>query len=697
MNLYTSIKKVPRIGKKYTKRLKKLGIETVRDLLFHFPHRYEDFSNLTPIKNLQEGETVCIQGKIEKIENKVTWKKRMTITEAIIKDKTGEIKATWFNQPYLTNTLKKGNFVYLAGKTTKRKKTKKIYLSNPTHEKISNKKDPDTKHTGRIIPIYPTTEGVSSRWIRYVLKPLLNQFKDEIQNPLPKQIQEETNLLPINKALKQIHFPDSLELAEKAKERFDFQELFLVQLYVLREKEKLKQEEVISIPYNKKTEKFVNSLPFELTEAQRKCAWRIIQDLEKDQPMNRLLEGDVGSGKTVVATMAALNVVLNNKQVALMAPTEILAKQHFKTIKNLLSSKKWKKINIGLLTREDCKINNRKSSKKTFLKKIGNGKLDLVIGTHSLIQKKVKFERLALVILDEQHRFGVKQRAKLCEKEGTIPHLLSMTATPIPRTLAISIYGDLDLSTIDEMPKGRKKIITQVVTPKERKEVYSFIESEIKKGRQAFVLCPRIEAKNTNERWSGAKAVKEEYNELSKKIFPNLKIETLHGRMKAEKKEKIMKKFRKKKTDILITTSVIEVGIDIPNATIMIIEGAERFGLAQLYQFRGRIGRGKKQSYCFLFTESSNAKTSERLKALVNAKNGLEVAEKDLELRGAGSVFGTRQSGIPDSVTKSLFNTKLVKKTSNWAKRIIKHSPKLKKYPLLKERIKHMKKTIHLE
>jgi len=697
MNLFTPIQEVPRVGIKYQKKLNKLGIKTVRDLLFHFPHRYEDFSNIIPIKDVREGETVCIKGKIIKIENMMTWKRRLVITTAVIKDESGKINATWFNQPYLTNTLKEGCLVYLAGKITKSKKKSDLYLSNPVHEKISNQEDPHTTHTGRIIPIYPTTEGVSSRWIRYILKPLLNQLKDEIKDFLPKQIKEKTDLFPINEALKEIHFPDSLESAEKAKKRFDFQELFLVQLYVLREKIKLGREKAFPIPYNNILEKFVETLPYKPTKSQKKCAWDILQDLEKNHPMNRLLDGDVGSGKTVVATMAILNTALSNKQTALMAPTEILAKQHFETIKNLLSSEKWRKLNIGLLTSEDCKINNRKTLRKTFLKKISNGELDVVIGTHALIQKNVKFERLALVILDEQHRFGVKQRASLCEKKGPIPHFLSMTATPIPRTLAISVYGDLDLSLLTEMPKGRGKTITRIVSPEEREGVYGLIKSEIQKGRQAFILCPRIEAKNTNKRWSGAKAVKEEYDELSKKIFPNLKIETLHGKMKAEDKEKIMKKFREKKINILITTSVIEVGIDIPNATVMIIEGAERFGLAQLYQFRGRIGRGEKTSYCFLFIESSEGKSSERLEALINSKNGFELAEKDLEIRGAGTVFGIKQSGIPDSITKSLTNLFLVEKTRDWAKRIIKHSPDLKKYPLLKERVEHIEKNTHLE
>ncbi len=700
MNLSTPIEKVPRIGPQYQKKISKLGVKTIGDLLHHFPHRYEDFSNLTPISEVKVGETVCVQGKILEIKNTRTWQRRMIITNAIVEDKTGALKVTWFNQSYLTDTLKPGTLVCLAGKTTVGKKGYAgVYLSSPAYEKISEKEKKSLIHTGGLIPVYPETEGLSSRWLRYILRPLLANFKNKVKDPLPSIIIRENNLLPLNKALWQIHFPDSKKLAKEAKKRFSFQELFFIQLNVLREKMRLKREKAVSIPFDLTAVKgLVNSLPFKLTTAQRKSAWQILRDLEKSRPMNRLLEGDVGSGKTIVATIASLNVIKSGYQAAFMAPTEILAKQHFKNLKKLL---KQFKLKIGLLTGQDCKITNKKYSKKKFLEQIKKGVIDIVIGTHALIQENVKFGKLALVILDEQHRFGVEQRARLCQnassKKRIIPHLLSMTATPIPRTLALTIYGDLDLSLLDELPKGRKKIITELIPPKKRKKVYKFIRSEIKKGKQVFVVCPRIEPSDMGGTWSEVKAVKEEYEKLSKKIFPNLRVSMLHGKMKSKEKDGVMKKFKNNKIDILVSTSVVEVGIDIPNATIMIIEGAEKFGLSQLHQFRGRIGRGKDQSFCFLFTGDPAIKTTRRLQAILKSEDGFELAEKDLAIRGPGEVFGARQWGIPDLVMASLADVSLMEKTRLWAKEILKDDPQLKKYPLLADKIKEFGKKIHLE
>jgi len=700
MNLNTPIEKIPRVGSQYQKKLKKLGIKTVGDLLFHFPHRYEDFSTLTPISKVKARETVCIQGKILEINTTRTWQKRMMITNAIVKDDSGAIKVVWFNQPYLTDTLKSGTLVCLAGKVAMGKKSYAgIYLSSPAYEKISDQERKNLIHTGGLIPVYPETERLSSRWLRYILRPLLADFKRKIKDPLPDVVIKENELLPLNKALWQIHFPDSKELARQARERFSFQELFFIQLNVLREKMRLKREKAVPIPFNLKAVKgFVESLPFELTTAQRKTSWQILKDLEKPRPMNRLLEGDVGSGKTVVAIIAALNVIKAGFQVAFMAPTEILAKQHFKNLKKLF---KQFKLKIGLLTGQDCKISEKKVSKKEFLKQTNKGNIDIVIGTHALIQENVKFEKLALVILDEQHRFGVEQRAHLCQNANSqkrlIPHLLSMTATPIPRTLALTIYGDLDLSLLDEMPKGRKKVITKLVPPQKRKEIYKFIREEIKKGKQVFVICPRIEPRETIGVWAEAKAVKEEHEKLSKKIFPDLKVDMLHGKMKPKEKDEIMKRFKNRKSDILVSTSVVEVGIDIPNATLMIIEGAERFGLAQLHQFRGRVGRSKYQSFCFLFTGSPAIKTTRRLQAILKSENGFELAEKDLAIRGPGEVFGARQWGIPDLVMASLTDVSLMEKTRFWAKEILQKNPQLKKYPLLADKIKEFGKKIHLE
>lgn len=707
MKISDSIDTIPGIGSFYQKKLKKLGIKTIKDLIFHFPHRYEDFSNLIPIAETRAGEKVCVKGKILAIENIKTWKKRMILTQAIVKDETGNLKVIWFNQPYLLEILKKGDYVCLTGKVAlggaSKRDLMEVYLQNPTFEKIFPKKE--LIHTGRIVPIYPETEGLSSRWLRWILRSLLKKIKDKLSEILPEEIRKKYKLLSRNKAIWQVHFPDSLNLAKKAKERFSFEELFLLQLKILKEKLKIKSQRAFAIPLNLELmKKFVGTLPFELTEAQKKSAWRILKDLEKEKPMNRLLQGDVGSGKTVVAMMATLEVAKAGYQVAFMAPTEILAKQHFKTFYNFL--KKFKLI-IGLLTHSDCQVLEQKISQRKLLEKTEKGEIQLLIGTHALIQEKVKFKNLALVILDEQHRFGVEQRAKLIKQslvsnfrsEIKIPHLLSMTATPIPRTLALTIYGDLDLSIIDQLPKGRKKVITKAISPSEREKAYNFIRKEVKKGRQVFVICPRIEPNKNQEikTFAEVKAVKEEYEKLSKVVFPDLKVGMLHGKMKTEEKEKTMQEFKEGKIDILVSTSVIEVGIDVPNATIMMIEGAERFGLAQLHQFRGRVGRGKYQSFCFLFTESPSKKTAQRLEALMKCQDGFKLAEKDLEIRGPGEIFGQRQWGIPDLAMGAITDIFLVEKTRNAAKEILEKDPELNSYPKLKEKLKEFEKEIHLE
>lgn len=704
MDLSTYIENIPRIGPQSQKKLKKLGIKTVKDLLFHFPHRYEDFSNLVPISKLKLGEKFTIQGKIIGIDNIKTWRKRMILTQAIVKDDSGTIKVIWFNQPYLTNTLKPGDFVCLSGKVAlggQRRSESELYLSSPAYEKISNinSSSQTLTHTGRLVPVYPETEGLSSRWLRFMIKPVLIQLEDKILEPIPEKIKKKHQLLTIQKAIWQIHFPDSLKLATKAKERFAFEELFLIQLFVLREKLKLAKEKAIKIPLDLMLiQNLIKKLPFELTSAQKKCLWQILKDLEKGRPMNRLLEGDVGSGKTVVALIASLNVAHSGHQVAFMAPTEILARQHFKTATEILKDSDFR---ICLLTGEENRINGGIIEREKILEKISDGEVKILIGTHALIQEKVRFKDLAFVIVDEQHRFGVEQRAKLVQKAKSelffIPHLLSMTATPIPRTLSLTIYGDLDLSLLDELPKGKRKVVTKVISPGERDKAYNFIREEVKKGRQIFVICPRIEQNENSFSWSEVKAVKQEHQKLSKSIFPDLKIGMLHGKMKSQEKEAVMKKFRENKINILVSTSVVEVGIDVPNATVMMIEGAERFGLAQLHQFRGRIGRGGQESFCFLFTDSPAQRTSQRLKALLDSESGFELAEKDLAIRGPGDLSGQRQWGIPDLAMSSLGDVFLVEKTRNEAKEILEEDPELKYYPLLDERLREFQKEIHLE
>lgn len=685
-NLDTLIGKLPRINEKYLKKFHKLGLNTVRDLLYHFPNRYDDFSKIIPIEKLKLNEVATIQGKIIAIENTRTFKKRMVLTEALIKDRTGSVKTIWFNQPFLTKNLSPGKKVSLSGKLSTG--SKGSYLSNPSYEALGR----DT-HTGALVPVYPETIGLGSRFIRYYIKlvlPVINQIKEFI----PLDVLKKQKLLIVSNALKNIHFPKNLKSAEQAKQRFAFEELFLLQLFVLSQKKKLKKEKAFSISFDKDLIKsFVNKLPFKLTDAQRKVTWEIIQDLEKDQPMNRLLQGDVGSGKTVVAAIAALETAKAGYQAALMAPTEILAQQHFKEINKLLKEQKLK---IGLLTRTQ-----KKFSEET----------NIVIGTHALIQDKVKFKNLALVIVDEQHRFGVEQRAKLVRGKQ-VPHLLSMTATPIPRTLALTIYGDLDISLIDEMPIGRQKIITKVIPPNQREQAYEFIRREVKNGQQVFVICPRIEPSIKKEQeidpktgqiklspaqllWSEVKAVKEEYEKLNEKVFSDLKIAMLHGKLKAKEKEEIMTDFKNKKTNVLVSTSVVEVGIDIPNATVMMIEGADRFGLAQLHQFRGRVGRGKHQSYCFLFSTSGD--TTTRLRALTKCENGFELAEKDMAIRGPGQFYGVRQSGLPDLAMDSLKDLNLIKTVRKEANDLLESDPELKKYPLLMDKIKEFKQNIHLE
>jgi ATP-dependent DNA helicase RecG len=735
MNLFAPVEKIPRVGPAFQKKLKRLGIKTVRDLLYHFPHRYEDFSNLIPISHIQEGgpasalasagKPFCFQGEILDVKNIRTFRRKMMLTQLVLGDETGKLKALWFNQPYLLNNFKKGEYLCLAGKISGKGSAK--YLSSPVYEKIPDLRFQvsDLSHTGRLIPVYPETEGLSSKWLRFIVKPVLTEIGGEISDPLPEKIINNYGFLPIRQAIWQIHFPDSLKLAEESKKRFAFEELFLLSLFVQRERLKLAKEKATPLPINLKVVKeFTQSLPFKLTDAQRKSAWQILRDMGKPRPMNRLLEGDVGSGKTVVAAMAVLNTAEAGHQVAFMAPTEILAKQHSKTMRWLLEKFGLK---IGLITGKENYLRNRKITRKELLEKVENGGVDVLVGTHAIIQggtpktelkTSVRFNSLALVIIDEQHRFGVEQRAKLAaggkkQKKTAIPHLLSMTATPIPRTLSLTIYGDLDLSLIDELPRGRKKIITKIVQPKDKKAAYEFVRQQVKEGRQVFVICPRIEPRTRAEfgtgqarqeelslqslSWMEVKAVKEEYQKLSKEIFPDLKTDMLHGKMKSQEKEKAMKKFKEGKTDVLVSTSVVEVGVDIPNAAVMIIEGSEKFGLAQLHQFRGRVGRSEHQSYCFLFTEKPGLNINRRLRALISCENGFELAEKDLLIRGPGAINGQRQWGIPDLTMSSLMDISLVEKTRNEAKEVLQEDPSLKKYPSLRERLERFKERIHFE
>ncbi|OGZ66419.1 MAG: ATP-dependent DNA helicase RecG [Candidatus Staskawiczbacteria bacterium RIFCSPHIGHO2_02_FULL_43_16] len=714
LNLDTSVEDVPKIGTAYAKKLKKLGIKTVQDLLFYFPARYDDFSDIIPIKKVEVGQIACVQGRIVSVDQTHTFKKGMDITEVVIEDETGQITALWFNQPYLVQSLKEDQYICLAGKVSLGKDG--LYLSNPAYERIyEDSLNENLTHTGRIIPVYSETKGVTSRWLRYVIKPLLTQFHTLIPEILPPEMVEKQKFLPISEAIWQAHFPESFEYADAAKARFAFEDLLLLQLSVLKEKAKLLQNKAQPCPMDATLMKeFTKSLPFQLTDSQRQCAFTILKDLEKPVPMQRLLQGDVGSGKTVVSTMAALNTVKCGYQVAFMAPTEILAKQHFLGISNMLEKFDAK---VAFLSGKGSQINGQdKVTKKELLKKLETGEIDILIGTQALISKGVKFKNLALIVLDEQHRFGVNQRAELTREKRTMPHLLSMTATPIPRTLALTVYGDLDLSLIKEMPKNRKKIITTVVGQSDRQKAYEFIKNEVKQGRGVFVICPKIEQKDSEasrrptsgnfvpQNYSFGftanqeiKSVKQEYEKLSKEIFPDLRITMLYGKMKAEEKERIMQDFKKGEIDILLSTSVVEVGVDVPRATIMMIEGAERFGLSQLHQFRGRVGRSDMQSYCFLFTTEESQQNRKRLKAMERSSNGFELAEEDLKIRGPGQLYGTQQWGLPDTAMQNLSNIFLIEKTRSEAKELLEKDPTLQNYPLLKARLKHFEQKIHFE
>ncbi|MFA5023973.1 MAG: ATP-dependent DNA helicase RecG [Patescibacteria group bacterium] len=683
ISLNSPIEELYRVGKTTSKILKKLGLGTVQDLLFYFPFRYDDFSKSLPIADLQAGTNANVIGTVELIQNKRSWKKKMYLTEALISDESETLKVIWFNQPFLTRTIKVGDKISLAGRVSDT--NGQLTMISPHYEKIYS---PDLIHTQGLVPNYHLTAALTQKQLRFLVKEVIN-LSDKLEDWLPKETKKRLDLLNLSEALKKIHFPKTAADILAAQQRLGFGELFLRQLKARLLKQQRKTRRAPALKFQlKTTQEFVARLPFKLTPAQKKSAWEILQDLEKPVPMNRLLEGDVGSGKTLVAILALLNTALNKKTAVFMAPTEILAEQHFATVTKFLAPYNFK---ISLLT----------ASKKSATYKNS----DIIIGTHALIQKNINFNNLALVIVDEQHRFGVSQRQKLASPElsekssaltALTPHFLSMTATPIPRSLALAIYGDLDLSIINELPVGRQKIITKIVTEEKRVAAYDFIRAQIKAGRQAFVICPLIDESDT----LGLKSVKVEYEKLDREIFPELKVGLLHGRLKAKDKEKIMADFLANKLNIIISTSVIEVGVDVPNATIILIEGAERFGLAQLHQFRGRVGRSAHQSYCFLFPSSeeiTNPKTIARLEALTKYHDGFSLAKIDLKLRGAGELYGLSQSGFPELQIASLFDYELIKKAAAEADALIASDPNLKKYPLLKNKLSEWEDKVHLE
>jgi ATP-dependent DNA helicase RecG len=715
----SSIENFLRLNARQKKGLKKLQINTVKDLLWHFPSRYEQPCETKIIADISLGNQVTISGEVIKSRVEKTWRKKMNLAETIISDGSGTVRVIWFNQPYMANILQPKTFVTITGKVQKNKKG--IYIANPLYKigdpkhRISDRSE--IKQPKSLSPIYPETFGVSSRWLQFSIKKILKEIlKSNFEDYIPKSILKRYNLPSLKTSLAYIHMPKSLKNIESARKRFVFEEIFFIQLS--RAKQRLLQNALPSFKISiskKDCATFINSLPFQLTLAQKKAVERVLEDFKKPSPMARLLEGDVGSGKTVIAMLACFAAVKNNYQTAYMAPTEVLARQHFENFITYFSSFG---VKIGLITSSECKKfpskikpnSPARISSSQLLKWVLSGEINIIIGTHSLIQEKIKFKNLALVIVDEQHRFGVRQRARLLKKVNSAasmhPHLLSMTATPIPRTLALTIYGDLDLTLIDEMPPDRKFITTFIVPPSNRHRAYEHIREELKKGRQAYVVCPRIEPQS-NEGGSlmdpalmdkrGMKAVKEEYKKLSQDIFPEYKIEMLHGKIRPKEKEKIMQNFRNGDTKILVATSVIEVGIDVPNATCILIEGADRFGLAQLHQLRGRVIRSRYKSFCFVFTDSPSKKTLKRLQALKEAKNGFELAEYDLTLRGPGELSGNKQWGISDIAMEGLRNIKMVEAARAEAQKLLKKDIMLKKYPFLRQKIAIYDENLHFE
>lgn len=647
VTLNSPVSELAGVGGTYEKKLEHLGVKTVRDLLMYFPRRWDDFSKVTAIADLKVGETASVHGTIFDIQTKKS-KKGKPVTEAIITDDSGTLKAVWFNQRFLEHSLKKGDELFLAG--TLEWSYAGVSMPSPAWEKPTEAGE--LKHVGRIVPVYPETEGLTSKWLRARIAPVAKLVYG-IHDYLPEQVKKQHGLIDLPAAVRAMHFPENFAELKRAQGRMTFENLFLMMLSVLKNKKELGQDRAVAIDYDEKTGKdFVESLPYQLTDCQRKAAWQILKDLSKNVPMNRLLEGDVGSGKTVVAAMSALMVAKKGMQVAFLAPTEILARQHFESLSNLL---KPFKVTVEILTGS-----TKSEERAVILKGLSDGEVQILVGTHALLSPDVKFWQLAFVIVDEQHRFGVDQRHILKEangKNGKMPHFLSMSATPIPRTLAISVFGDLDISVLDEMPPGRKKVSTHLVPPAKREDGYKFIAEKVAEGRQVFVICPLVSESDK----LGVKSATAEAERLAKDVFPKLSVGLLHGKMKPAEKEQVMAEFKKGAINILVSTSVIEVGVDVPNASIMIVEGAERFGLAQLHQFRGRVGRGEHQSYCFLFTETWNDVIEKRLDALINSQNGFELAERDLELRGPGELLGLKQSGkLDETILAAIKNPKLI-------------------------------------
>ena len=712
----------PRLRPDQRKALEKLGLRTIQDLLYHFPARYEAAGPSGTIAGVSTGAEVTLYGTVRKPVAKKAWKSKKPIGEAWLEDASGKIKMMWFGQPYMAKMLSDGMVVKATGKIAGT--GAKAYLANPEidkspvppegiHDTLFQKGDSVAVSDDTLYAIYPESKGISSLWILHACRKVFETgIQNEIEDPIPSEILARYNLPVLSSALVWMHVPRKLADAQAARKRFAFEEVLALQLTSQMLRRAALQEKALPIDASEAPLKeFISSFPFPPTGAQLRTIEQVRADFERGHPMRRLLEGDVGSGKTAVAAATAYMVATSTPpgrrsgtlQVAYMCPTEILAKQHFSTF---VSYFKDHPIAIGLITGSECrkfpsKIRGEESAKVSraqFAKWVANGEIPIVIGTHALVYKSLEFQNLAYAIIDEQHRFGKAHRQKLIKKDGVAPHLLSMTATPIPRTLALTIYGDLDISLLDEMPVGRKPVLTEILGPEIRETAYTRMKEELAKGRQGYVICPRIDEPDPSKEMAlQAKSVKAEAERLQRDIFQDYKVDILHSKMTPADKEATMKRFESGAIDILVATSVVEVGVNVPNATVILIEGSERFGLAQLHQLRGRVIRSNHQAYCFLLPESFGEATKNRLTALTTAANGFELAEHDLALRGAGELYGARQWGVSDIAMEALKNLKLVEAAREEARNLIDEDPKLLKHPKLRELARAADEEVHPE
>ncbi|MEI7682842.1 MAG: ATP-dependent DNA helicase RecG [Candidatus Saccharibacteria bacterium] len=677
MKLLSPLEEVKGVGPELGAKFAQLGLKTVQDLLFYFPRRYDDYSHIQTIKALHPG-TVTIKAKIKEAKGRYV-RRGMHITEAVASDESGSVRLVWFNQPYRAAQTKHDSDYYITGNFEL--SHQRLAVMNPSMELVSD----FPVSTARIVPIYREIKGLKSSQIRRVLKNVIPMV-DELPESLPLWVIKQHDLVDRAQAFHQIHFPDKQTDLEEARDRLGFEEVFELTLAALLNKHEILKEKTLKIPFKEAlAKKFVGNLPFTLTDAQKRAVWQMYLDMQKPHPMNRLLEGDVGSGKTVVATMVALMAMEQGFQVAFMAPTELLARQHAETIHKLLEP-------LGFADQVGLLVGSLKPKQKELAQKhIADGTIRLMIGTQALIQEKVDMHKLGLLIIDEQHRFGVDQRKQLQKKAGHMPHVLNMTATPIPRSLALTLYGELDVTLIDSKPADRLPIQTELCSPHSRQQLYEKINNELDAGRQMFVVCPLI----TDSKMLQARSAEQVYKEFSDRDFKKYRVGLLHGKMKSDDKNHIMEKFVNHELDILVATTVIEVGVDVPNATVMLIESAERFGLAQAHQLRGRVGRSNYQGYCYLMLTDAKS-PNKRLRALANITDGFALAELDLELRGPGAIYGTFQHGALDLRIAKLTDLTLIARARQTAQQVIDKDENLLKYPELYEHLKALRAITNL-